>query len=314
MQASTKRITQTILTRNSTILAHRTYLSMKPGRNPHNSCVLLYGAPSQSQAMQELLFSNLLQANSSYVIYDPDGTLYARAGAYLQKCGYRVCRLDFHAPTNSTHTYNPFHYTLDRASQDAARDALLAAGIPSPSQTRPQDDTLCLHQLTGTQTFALFLQPAGTLHSLLITLLLRQCLDMCLSSYRYFSRSVPHVRFLFHQCSDPTLLALLASCTGQMQKRNVSYILAAGLPTQLSAFGPAAQCLCQDAATHVYFGDPERRIVSDAIQSDLPRCSSGYLSSMHPSCCLIDIREESPIYALPYQSKTHPALRRKRWI
>lgn len=310
MQASIKRITQTILTSNSTILAHRTYLSMKPGRNLHNSCVLLFGAPSQNQSMQDLLFSNLLQANSSYVVYDPDGSLYDRAGTYLQKCGYRVCRLDFHAPTNSTHTYNPFHYAPDRASQDAAREALLASGF----QPRPQDDTLHLHQLAGTQTFALFLQSTSAAHSPLAALLLSQCLDMCLSSYRYFSRSVPHVRFLFHQCSDPSHLALLAGRTGQMQNRNVSYILAAGLPSQLSAFGSVAHRLCQDAATHVYFGDPERLIVSDAARCKLPRCSSGYLSSMHPSCCLIDIHEESPIYALPYQSKTHPALRRKRWI
>ena len=84
------------------LLADQLYWSIDRQQAQHNGHVfMLSGAHDANQ----WLYSNILQANSNYVIPDFDGEIYADTYQYLEKQGYQIHVVDLRGPDSIN--YNP---------------------------------------------------------------------------------------------------------------------------------------------------------------------------------------------------------------
>ena len=93
------------------ILAKDRYYILNTMETQLNNNVLVVGASGAGKT-RSIVSPNILQAHGSYVISDPKGNLYQKYGKYLKNKGYRVQKLDFTDPENSS-KYNFFNYIHD---------------------------------------------------------------------------------------------------------------------------------------------------------------------------------------------------------
>ncbi len=112
------------MTDNTLILGEGKYFNMDCHKTKLNNNVLIVGA-SGSGKTRSFVIPNLIQATGSYVISDPKGNLYRKYGAWLEKKGYLVKRLDFTKPLVSER-YNLFRYIHDE--QDIVKLAHMLIG------------------------------------------------------------------------------------------------------------------------------------------------------------------------------------------
>ena len=73
--------------------------------SPH---ILAIGNPGSGKT-RHVVLPNLMRAHGSYVIADPDGSLFAASSRELSRNGYSVKVIDFGNPKGSDH-YNPLRY------------------------------------------------------------------------------------------------------------------------------------------------------------------------------------------------------------
>lgn len=102
-----------MIQKNDLIIADGRYYSMDCYQTKLNNNVLVVGT-SGSGKTRSIVVPNLLQANGSYIISDPKGTLYRQYAEYLKEQGYKVKKLDFSNPEDSDH-YNFFEYIHSRS-------------------------------------------------------------------------------------------------------------------------------------------------------------------------------------------------------
>ena len=114
------------LKRSHTILAKDFYLS-RIGFRENNTNTIFYGG--KNSCRNKLIYANLLQANSSYVILDPDGSFCASTGAFLVSEGYNVIPVYLADVGGVNGLYNPYRYAETVTEQDKVANCLLQAGI-----------------------------------------------------------------------------------------------------------------------------------------------------------------------------------------
>ncbi len=90
------------------ILADGSYYSMDCYKTRVNNNVLAVGTSGAGKT-RTLVIPNLLQAEGSYVISDPKGSLHKQYSKYLEEQGYKVYKVDFVNPEKSDE-YNFFDY------------------------------------------------------------------------------------------------------------------------------------------------------------------------------------------------------------
>ena len=134
---------QNINFQNNIILGKNTCIAMDTDNIVNNQNSIVIGGSGSGKSFH-VIEPNLLQANSSYVITDPDGYLYEKYGSYLQYMGYHVRCLNLVEPSKSDH-YNPFAYLRSESDIKTLVDALLK------STSRPSDDDF----FTGCEFFLL---------------------------------------------------------------------------------------------------------------------------------------------------------------
>ena len=100
-----------------------------------NANVLAVGSPGSGKTYG-IVEPNLLQANSSYVVVDPTGTLCKKYRKYLEKHGYRVQCLNLVNPDNETH-YNPLRYIKTEQDIAAFSQKLIQATSPKEPNQDP---------------------------------------------------------------------------------------------------------------------------------------------------------------------------------
>ena len=77
----------------------------KVGKNSH---ILALGSPASGKT-RSVVLPNLLKASGSYIVVDPDGSLYKESKEKLSENGYRINVLDISDPQHSE-KYNPLRY------------------------------------------------------------------------------------------------------------------------------------------------------------------------------------------------------------
>lgn len=77
----------------------------KVGKNSH---ILALGSPASGKT-RSVVLPNLLKASGSYIVVDPDGSLYKASKEKLSENGYRINVLDISDPKHSE-KYNPLRY------------------------------------------------------------------------------------------------------------------------------------------------------------------------------------------------------------
>lgn len=77
----------------------------KAGKNSH---ILALGSPASGKT-RNVILPNLLKASGSYIVVDPDGSLYKASKEKLSENGYRINVLDISDPKHSE-KYNPLRY------------------------------------------------------------------------------------------------------------------------------------------------------------------------------------------------------------
>ena len=92
-------------TSNNTILSQNVQLSMNVQKTHLNNNVLVVENGKQSDIVKQ----NILQANSNFVVVDPEGELLNSTKSILEKQGYTIKTINFINPETSDH-YNPFQY------------------------------------------------------------------------------------------------------------------------------------------------------------------------------------------------------------
>ena len=95
-------------TSDNTILSQNVQLSMNFQKTHLNNNVLVVENGKQSDIVKQ----NILQANSNFVVVDPEGELLKETRDFLEKQGYKIKTIDFISPEESD-GYNPFCYFKD---------------------------------------------------------------------------------------------------------------------------------------------------------------------------------------------------------
>ena len=114
------------------ILGKNTCIAFNTDNMVNNQNSIVIGGSGSGKSFH-VIEPNLLQANSSYVITDPDGYLYKKYGSYLQYMGYHVRCLNLVEPSKSDH-YNPLAYIRSESDIKTLVDALIK------STSCPSDD------------------------------------------------------------------------------------------------------------------------------------------------------------------------------
>lgn len=134
---------QNINFRKNIILGKETRVALNTDKSGNNLNSIVIGGSGSGKSFH-VIEPNLLQANSSYVIMDPDGYLYEKYGSYLQYMGYQIRCLNLVEPSKSDH-YNPLAYIRSERDIEILVDALIK------STSRPSDDDF----FTGCEFFLL---------------------------------------------------------------------------------------------------------------------------------------------------------------
>lgn len=122
-------ITKT-LERGDLILGKGQYYSKDGIKTQLNNNVLVVGTSGAGKT-RSIVMPNLLQADGSYVVSDPKGSLSKGMGPYLESLGYKVIRMDFIHPERSTR-YNPLaHIRNTRDIQKLAHNIVYEMNIGS---------------------------------------------------------------------------------------------------------------------------------------------------------------------------------------
>lgn len=129
--------------RKNIILGKNTCVALDASKAENNLNSIVIGGSGSGKSFH-VIEPNLLQANSSYVITDPDGYLYEKYGSYLQYMGYHVRCLNLVEPSKSDH-YNPLAYIRSESDIKTLVDALIK------STSCPSDDDF----FTGCEYFLL---------------------------------------------------------------------------------------------------------------------------------------------------------------
>lgn len=129
--------------RKNIILGKETCVALNTDKSGNNLNSIVIGGSGSGKSFH-VIEPNLLQANSSYVITDPDGYLYEKYGYYLQHMGYQIRCLNLVEPDKSDH-YNPLAYIRSERDIETLVDALIK------STSRPSDDDF----FTGCEFFLL---------------------------------------------------------------------------------------------------------------------------------------------------------------
>ncbi len=90
------------------IISEHMRLSLDNRRTRRNSNVFIVGGSGVGKSYT-LVGPNLMQMNSSYVVTDPSGELFAQYGKFFEYNGYKVRCINLQFPESGNH-YNPFHY------------------------------------------------------------------------------------------------------------------------------------------------------------------------------------------------------------
>lgn len=93
---------------NNCILSEEIRLSTKNWETGRNLNMLIIGGSGSGKSYR-LVGPNLMQANSSYIITDPSGSLFSEYGNFLEHLGYKVKCLNLSHMDRGNH-YNPFAY------------------------------------------------------------------------------------------------------------------------------------------------------------------------------------------------------------
>lgn len=107
------------MNKNTMILAENEFYSLDCYETQLNNNVLVVGTSGAGKT-RSIVTPNILQATGSYIVSDPKGSLYKKYKSHLEKQGYKVKKLDFTEPAESSH-YNFFKYI--RSTQDIVKVA-----------------------------------------------------------------------------------------------------------------------------------------------------------------------------------------------
>lgn len=78
-------------------------------KTQRNLNTLLIGGPGTGKT-RYFVWPNLMQANSSYIVFDPKGETFRRTAGYLSRQGYEVKAIDYIRLSPGFSHYNPFYY------------------------------------------------------------------------------------------------------------------------------------------------------------------------------------------------------------
>ena len=102
-----------------TIYAKKCVLDTRGWLTHLNNNLIVFG-PTGAGKSRGVVGPNIMQLNSSYVVIDPKGSLYAQYAPGLEEAGYDVQYVDFAHPDRSTHSWDPFA----RCAEDRDLDEL----------------------------------------------------------------------------------------------------------------------------------------------------------------------------------------------
>ena len=104
-----------VIPTDTMIMSDNLQITMDTRKTRRNNNTLFV---SDSRDEERYILSNLLQANCSYVVFDPNGEYLKSTGKYLQDNGYDIRILNFKDKKYS-HKYNPFRYI--RCDEDRSK-------------------------------------------------------------------------------------------------------------------------------------------------------------------------------------------------
>lgn len=101
---------------NNRILSENTLLSMNGSVSKRNNNVCVFGGAG-ARKTTGIVYPNIMQLNSSYIISDPKGEILRTTGKMLKDADYEIRVLDLTNVKNSDY-YNPFSYINEDKEQD----------------------------------------------------------------------------------------------------------------------------------------------------------------------------------------------------
>ena len=94
--------------KNNMILSQEMFMSMNNQKIRRNMNTFVIGGSGAGKSFN-YVGPNVMQANCSYIITDPSGSLYSQYGAFLEGEGYKVKCFNL-SHMDKGNRYNPFHY------------------------------------------------------------------------------------------------------------------------------------------------------------------------------------------------------------
>lgn len=118
--------------KSNMVLSRDMFLSMDNETTRRNTNVCVIGG-SGSGKSSAFIAPNLMQANCSFIIADPSGSLYRRYRNYLEYMGYKVKCLNL-IKIRQGNCYNPFYYVHSDKDIAVLVDALVTSTNPPEAQ------------------------------------------------------------------------------------------------------------------------------------------------------------------------------------
>lgn len=141
------------------IFAQNKYVDIDCRKTRRNNNILICGASGAGKT-RNIIIPNILQANTSYVIYDPKGKLFKDYGMYLKNRGYDVKNIDFLHPEVSD-GYNPFPYIKTERDIQAFADIIFESNENISRNIDPYWDDNAKLVLTAALSFMLEVYSEG---------------------------------------------------------------------------------------------------------------------------------------------------------
>lgn len=276
---------------NNIILTDDVQLSLDTAQTGKNLNVCVIGGTGMGKIYNYVL-PNILQANTSYVITDPDGYLLNKTGKFLKEQGYIIKVLNLNDTEHSNHD-NPFDYVCDK---NEICDEM--------SVTKYDDMEL---NLIGDRKTAIFINVSMSSISYngLCSVLVTQIFNVLYDRTEQFpNNKLPvHVRFMLDEFANsvyiPDLEKHMAVCSSHNMSVNIILQCIEQLKSLYSYWD-----IILNSFDSVLFLDGRSGETLKCL-SDLTGINADKLFALHADECVLNICGLPPFYGKKFNPEKH---------